>query len=72
MNILHVHFAQIFWCQKITKPNMSREKLLNLLLYEKHAHKMLMKLTPGLELPCTQIFFNLINLMFRIVNENIF
>jgi len=32
---------------KITKPNVIREKLLNSLLYEKRARKMLMKSTPG-------------------------
>jgi hypothetical protein len=47
INILHVHFAPIFWCQKITKMNVTREKLLNLLLYKKLEHKMLMKLTHG-------------------------
>jgi hypothetical protein len=31
---------------KITKPNVIREKLLNLLPEKKCAHKMLMKLTP--------------------------
>jgi len=33
---------------KITKPNVTRKKLLNLLSYEKHARKMLMKSTPYL------------------------
>ena len=37
----------IFWRQKITKPNVIGEKLLNLLSYEKCLHKKLMKLTPG-------------------------
>jgi len=47
----HQHFTgtflPIFLRQKIAKPNIIREKLLNLLLYKKCAHKMLMKLTPG-------------------------
>jgi len=46
---------------KITKPNITREKLLNLLLYKKHARKMLMKLTTGQELidkPSDQIVKN--------------
>jgi len=32
---------------KITKPNVTREKLLNSLSYKKRARKMLMKLTQG-------------------------
>jgi len=44
INISLAHFAPIFLRQKITKPNITREKLLNLLLYEKHERKMLMKL----------------------------
>jgi hypothetical protein len=47
INILQATFWPIFWRQKIAKLNVIREKLLNLLLYEKLAHKMLMKLTPG-------------------------
>jgi hypothetical protein len=46
----HQNFAQnffpIFWHQKIAKPIVIREKLLNALLYEKCVCKMLMKLTP--------------------------
>jgi len=44
INILHAHFAPIFWRQKIEKP---REKLLNLLSIKKGWRKMLMKLTHG-------------------------
>jgi hypothetical protein len=44
---LRAHFLPMFWRKKIAKPNIIRENLLNLLLYEKHANKMLMKLTPG-------------------------
>ncbi len=40
---------QKFCCQKITKPNVTREKLLNMRSYEKRQHKMLMKLTQGQE-----------------------
>ncbi len=32
-------FLPIFWRQKIAKPSIIREKLLNLLLYEKRAKK---------------------------------
>jgi len=32
---------------KTTKPILTRENLLSLLLYEKRVRKMLMKLTPG-------------------------
>jgi len=46
INILHAHFVPILWQQQIAKPNVIREKLLNLLFYEKCSHKMLMKLTP--------------------------
>jgi hypothetical protein len=43
----HQHFAQIFWRQNVTRPNLTREKLLNSLSYEKCVCKMLRKLTPG-------------------------
>jgi len=46
INILHAIFLPIFWRQKIEKPNVIREKLLNSLSYEKRSHKILMKLTP--------------------------
>ncbi len=39
-------FLPIVWRKKFTCQNVTREELLNLLLYEKCAHKMLMKLTP--------------------------
>jgi len=54
INNLRKPFEQIFLRQKISKPNVTREtreKLLNLLLYKKCAHKMLMKLTPGFIIP---------------------
>jgi len=45
----HWRFTRSFFIQilapKITKPNVTREKLLNLLSYEKWVRKMLMKLT---------------------------
>jgi len=47
INILLVHFAPIFRHKKITKPNIGREKLVNLLSNEERACKMLMKLTPA-------------------------
>ena len=34
INILCATFLSIFWCQKISKPNVIREKLLNLLSYK--------------------------------------
>ena len=37
INILHVPFAPIFLLPKIAKPNVIRERLINLLLYEKHS-----------------------------------
>ncbi len=46
INILCAHFLYKILAPKITKPNVIREKLLNLLSYEKRARKMLMKLTP--------------------------
>jgi hypothetical protein len=42
-----MHLLPIFWRQKFSKPNVIREKLLNLLSYKKRTLKMLMKLTPG-------------------------
>jgi len=47
----HQHFMRAFCANifaNITKPNLTREKLLNLLSKEKFAHKMLMKLTTDL------------------------
>jgi len=46
INILGTTFLPIFWSQKIAKPNIIREKLLNSLLYKKRVRKMLLKLTP--------------------------
>ncbi len=40
-------FCGYFCAKKFTKPNVSREKLFNLLLYKKLTCKMLMKLTAG-------------------------
>jgi len=48
INILSTTFSPIFWRQKIAKPNIIREKLLNSPSYEKRASKMLMKFTPEL------------------------
>jgi len=45
INILHAPFSYKILTPKITKPNLTREKLLNLLSYKKLARKMLMKLT---------------------------
>jgi hypothetical protein len=42
-NILREPFSPIFWSQKFTKPNKSREKQLNSVLFEKRAGKLLMK-----------------------------
>jgi len=50
INILRTTFLPIFWRQKITKPNVTRKKLLNLLLYKNLSSKMLMKLTPVVDL----------------------
>ncbi len=47
----HQHFRCAFFANillpKNSKPKWTREKLCEALLYEKHAYKMLMKLTPG-------------------------
>jgi hypothetical protein len=50
VSISSTFYARLFHQlrQKIAKPNANREKLLNLILYEKPEHKMLMKLTPGI------------------------
>ncbi len=41
------HFTLTFFCMKVIFcQNITREKLRKALLYEKHIHKMLMKLTP--------------------------
>ncbi len=45
---------------KIAKPNVIGEKLQNLLLCEKRARKMLMKLTPGYLIPVYKSEFGLI------------
>jgi len=47
ISILLAYFLTIFWCQNIAKPNVIRDNLLNLLLYEKCSCKMLIKLTPA-------------------------
>jgi len=47
INVLCAHFLYKILAPEIIKPNVTREKLLKLLSYKKHAHKMLMKLTPG-------------------------
>ena len=48
--LIQVSISSTFYArllrQKITKPNITREMLLNSLLYEKCAGKMMMKLTP--------------------------
>ncbi len=54
INIICATFFPTFWYQKISKPDITREKLLNLLLYEKRKLKMLMKLTPA-QLPLVYI-----------------
>jgi len=46
INVLRAHFFVQNFAPKITKLNVIREKLQNLLSYEKRARKMLMKLTP--------------------------
>jgi len=51
----HQHFTCAFFVRKfVQSKTLSREKLLNLLLYEKCSCKMLMKLTPGEKLTCTR------------------
>ncbi len=47
INVLCKHFLYKILSPKITKPNIIREKVLNSLLYEKPACKMLMTLTHG-------------------------
>ncbi len=42
----HQRFTQAFLATKITKPNVTREKLPKRLMYEKGLHKTLVKLTP--------------------------
>jgi len=49
INVLGTRFLYEILVPKISKPNVTREKLLNLLSYEKRACKMLMKLTPGFQ-----------------------
>ena len=51
-NILQAAFAPISLRQKVQTYNVSTEKLLKRLLYEKAAHKMLVKLTPGRYCDC--------------------
>jgi hypothetical protein len=47
INILRALFLPIFFCQKSPSQIVIREKMCNLLTYEKCTRKMLMKLTPG-------------------------
>jgi len=48
INILHETFSPMYFgTKKIEKPNVIREKLLNLLSYKKGLRSMLMKLTPN-------------------------
>jgi len=47
INILRAHFLYKMLAPKITKPNLSREKLQNLLSHKKQAHKKLIKLMPN-------------------------
>jgi len=46
-NILQAAFALISFYKKLQSQTVSSEKLHNSLLWEKFAHKMLVKLTPG-------------------------
>jgi hypothetical protein len=46
-NILWTAFAPKSCCQKITNPNCKHIKAAQKLSYEKAAHKILVKLTPG-------------------------
>ncbi len=52
IDILRAAFAPIFFSQKLQRQTLIRENLRTVLLYEKGAHKMLMKLTPGFDLRC--------------------
>jgi hypothetical protein len=45
IKILQALFSLISFCQKVTKPNCNERKLCKALSYEKHTHKMLMKLS---------------------------
>jgi len=47
VNILRAIFAMIFFLPKNYKAKESREELYKTLSFEKAAHKMLVKLTPG-------------------------
>ena len=48
LSTFYAHFfCQYFGAKKLQSQNVTREKMHNLLLYEKHARKMLMKLTPA-------------------------
>jgi len=60
-----VRFSYTILAPKISKPNIIREKLLNLLSYEKRLHKMLMKLTPGVN------FTNIFCARFSLAKQNV-
>jgi hypothetical protein len=52
INVLSPRYSYKISVSKITKPNvLTKKNLLNLLSYEKRAHKILMKLTPMWEKP---------------------
>ncbi len=54
IDILQAAFAPIFFSQKLQRQTLSRENLRTALLFEKGAHKMLLKLTPGFDLRSRQ------------------
>jgi len=54
-HITHAFCGNIFCAKKLQSQNLTREKLHKVLLYKKRTHKMLMKLTPGLNLDCGNI-----------------
>ncbi len=53
-----MYFSYKILVPKITKPNITRERLLNLLLYKKLAHKTFMKMTTGVN------FINILSALF--------
>jgi hypothetical protein len=64
----HQHFTHPFCAKKLQSQNVTREKLRQLLLYKKSSHKMLMKLTTGVDfttnIPCVAVAFKILGVSF--------
>ncbi len=60
INVLLAHFLYKILAPKITKPNITREKLPQRLMYKKGGHKMLLKLIPARENAALNLFIQIV------------